>query len=610
MPVRSAPSLVASRLRSLASVRSLVVSRLRSLASVRSLVASPVLVMASVLGACTGVIGDGANGDGGGAPSAANPASPTSRNGDDGGVRNDAGGPALGSNGRYDCGAGPYPATADGRRITTYEYNSAITAIFGGHVAPSTNYPGSYGTSVTGFSTESSISTVGAQSVQQILLAAEDVAQGVAAALPALLPCSKSAPDAACAQTFIDTFARRAYRRTLNPDERKLLLSVYSASTSADPSFSDAIAMVTDAMLQSPQFLYVMEGAAPAARALTSSEVASRLSFMFWDSIPDDTLLALADSDSLTTPASVLAQAQRLVASPNAMTTIARFFREWTGAVEVGPDNKDTTAFPFLTAAYAASMNASFDRFVNGELLDQGTIGSLLLSTDAWVDATMAGFFGVTPPASGQWAKVSLDPSRYTGIMTQPVLMASLAHPAVSSFVLRGKFVRERLLCQELGSPPANAQSLFAMLPIPPNPTGKDVSAAILSNPTCAGCHGLMNPAGLAFENFDGIGRYQAAYPSGKAIDPSGVLPQVGAQGQSLTFANQADLMRQLASQPGVTACYGKQIFRFTLSRIEDAHDACTLQALGDAMAAHGGELASAWMAMTTSDAFLYRIDP
>jgi hypothetical protein len=494
--------------------------------------------------------------------------------------------------------------------MTTYEYENAIGAIFGGQVAASANYPGSYGTPVTGFSTESSISTVGAQSVQEILLAAEDVAQGVAQALPALLPCSRNAPDAACAGTFVDTFARRAYRRTLDADERTLLLSVYGASMSADPSFADAIAMVTDTMLQSPQFLYVMEGAAPAARPLTSSEVASRLSFMFWDSIPDDTLLALADTDSLTAPASVLAQAQRLVSSPKATTTIARFFREWTGAVEVGPDNKDTTAFPFLTADYAASMNASFDRFVSGELLDQGTIQTLLTSTDAWVDPTMAAFFGVTPPAGGSWAKVSLDPSRYAGILTQPVLMASLAHTAASSFVLRGKFVRERLLCQELGSPPANAQSVFSMLPIPPNPTGKQVSAAILSNPTCASCHGLMNPAGLAFENFDGIGRYQTAYPSGQAIDPSGVLPAVGPQGESVTFADQTDLMKELATEPGVAACYGKQIFRFTLSRMEDASDVCTLQALGDAMAASGGTLASAWMAMTTSDAFLYRIDP
>jgi hypothetical protein len=575
-----------------------------------------VLGIPLALAACVGSIGDGglANGGGnagstsGGGSEGPGGSSGSSSGGSVGGV--DAGAPQLGSNGRYDCDAGPYPATSNGRRITTYEYDNAIHDIFDGRVSPSTNYPGSYGTPVTGFTTESSISTVGAQSVQQLMVAAEDVAQSVAAALPSLLPCSKSSPNATCAGTFVDTFARRAFRRTLQPDERSLLLSVYTASVAVDPSFGDAIAMVTDTMLQSPQFLYVMEDAAPAARPLTSSEVASRLSFMFWDSIPDDTLLSLADADSLTTPAAVLAQAQRLAASSRATTTIARFFREWTGAVEVGPANKDATAFPFLTAAYATSMNTSFDRFVNDQLLSQGTLDTLLTSNEAWVDATMAGFFGVSAPASGQWAKVSLDPSRYAGLMTEPVLMASLAHPAASSFVLRGKFVRERLLCQDLGSPPANAQSVFGMLPIPPNPTGKDVSAAILSVPTCAACHALLNPAGLAFEHFDGIGRYQTAYASGKTIDPSGVLPAVDAAGDSIAFTDQVDLMKQLATQPTVTACFDKQVFRFAMSRIEATSDVCTLQAMGDAMAASNGQLLTALLAMTTSDSFLYKVDP
>ena len=441
------------------------------------------------------------------------------------------------------------------------------------------------------------------------MIAAEDVAQSVVAALPQLLPCSTTSASATCAGTFIDTYGRRAFRRTLQADERSLLLGVFNASMKADPSFSDGIAMVTDTLLQSPQFLYVMEGAAPMARQLTSNEMASRLSFLFSDSIPDDTLLSLEDSDSLTTSASVLAQAQRLVALPNAAATMVRFFREWTGALEIGPANKDTTAYPFLTDAYAASMNTSFDRFVSGEMVGQGTLQSLFTSTDAWVDSTMAQFFGVPAPAGGQWTKVTLDSSRYAGITTQPVVLASLAHPSTSSFVLRGKYLRKRLLCEQIGEPPANAQTVFATLPLPTNPTGKDVSAAILSDSTCAGCHTLMNPAGLAFENFDGIGRYQTAYSSGKAIDPSGVLPDVGASMASLTFSSQTDLMRQLAAVPEVTACFDKQIFRFALSRMDALADTCTLQTLGTAMSASNGQMMSALMAMATSDAFRYRVD-
>jgi hypothetical protein len=264
--------------------------------------------------------------------------------------------------------------------------------------------------------------------------------------------------------------------------------------------------------------------------------------------------------------------------------------------------------YPFLTDAYAASMNESFDRFVTDTLLNQGTLSSLLTSTDGWVDQNMAQFFGVPAPSNGQWAKVTLDSTRYAGMTTQPVLMASLAHPASSSFVLRGKYVRKRLMCEQLGSPPANAQNVFATFQLPPNPTGKDVSAAILSDGACAGCHALMNPAGLAFENFDGLGRYQTAYPSGKAIDPSGVLPNVDAT-TSLTFSSQVDLMHQLAAVPEVTACFTAQVFRFALSRMDTPADVCTVQTLGNAMTSSNGQMMSTLMAMTTSDAFRYRVD-
>ena len=542
-----------------------------------------------VISGCYGVIGDGLG----------------SGNGNGGGGGGSSGGPG----GAPNCSAGPQAAVVDGRRITSYEYANAIGAIFDGAVPPSTNYPAVYGASVTGFTTETALSTVGAQTVQQIMVAAEDVAQSVVAALPTMLPCSTTSADATCAGTFVDKYARRAYRRTLQADERSLLLGVFTSSLQSDPSFADAIALMTDAMLQSPKFLYVMEAAAPMARPLTSVEMASRLSFLFWDSIPDDTLLALADSDSLKTEESVLAQAQRLAASPNAKTTIARFFREWTGALEINTTNKDPGTYTFLTEAYAASMNESFDRFVEGELLGQGTLQSLLTSTDAWVDDNMAQFFGVPPPGAGQWTKVTLDSSRYAGMTTQPVLMASLAHPATSSFVRRGKYVRKRLLCEQIGAPPPNAQTVFGTFMLPPNPTGKDVSAAILSDSQCAGCHSLMNPAGLAFENFDGIGRFQTSYPSGKPIDPSGVLPGVGAKNASLTFSNQIDLMQQLAAVPDVTACFDKQILRFALSRMDGPADACTLQTVGNAMTSSNGQMMSALMAMATSDAFRYRID-
>jgi Protein of unknown function (DUF1592)/Protein of unknown function (DUF1588)/Protein of unknown function (DUF1595)/Protein of unknown function (DUF1585) len=515
--------------------------------------------------------------------------------------------PTQTQNGRYVCNDRIHAAVTQARRLTPVEYQNAVTAVFDGRLTPSTRYPGPAGKSVTGFSTEPILNDIGSGGAEQLMFAAEDVALQLPAALAQLLPCSTSTPGETCVNTFIDKYGTRAYRRPLSTDERNELLDEYRAGVASGASFSDAMAMVVDHFLQLPQFLYLAEAAAGPVRALDGYELASRLSFMLTDSIPDDALLAAAPT--LTDPATLGAQAARLLASPTANTAIARFFREWTATTEVAPADKDPTVFPFFNAAYAQSMNDSFDRFVVDQVRNGGTLRSLLRSTDAFVDGTMASFFGVTAPPAGQWAKVTLDATRYTGVVTQPAMLASLAHSTESSFIFRGKFIRKQLLCEQLGTPPPNAQSTFNTLPMPPNPTGKDVSAAIVARPECSGCHALINPAGLSFEQFDALGRWRTTYASGKTIDPSGVLPLVGATGHDLPFTDQISMMEQLTKEPQVSTCVATQVFRFTFSRTETSADACAIQGIGDALGGSGGTLGQAILAVTATDAFTHRSD-
>src|SRR5262249_49867367 len=255
-------------------------------------------------------------------------------------------------------------------------------------------------------------------------------------------------PGEPCVNTFLDLYGTRAYRRPLSAAERTELLDEYRAGLASGASFSESMAMVVDHLLQMPQFLYFAERAAGSDRALDGYELASRFSFMLTGSIPDDELLAAASS--LTDPATLTAQAERLLASPRANTTLARFFREWTGTLRLTPADKDQGLFPFFNAAYAQSMNDSFDPFVLDQVRNGGTLRTVLRSTDAFVDSNMASFFGVTPPAAGQWAKIALDEKRYTGVFTQPAMLGSLAHFNESSFVFRGKFIRKQLLCENL----------------------------------------------------------------------------------------------------------------------------------------------------------------
>ncbi|HZJ55849.1 MAG TPA: DUF1592 domain-containing protein [Myxococcaceae bacterium] len=513
--------------------------------------------------------------------------------------------------GRFVCDDRVHPAVTEARRLTALEYQNSIAVLFDGRLTPSAQYPGTVGKSVTGFSTEPAYNDIGAGGAEQLMFAAEDVALQLPAALPQLLPCASSTPGEPCVNTFLDVYGTRAYRRPLSAAERAELLDEYRAGVASGASFSESMAMVVDHLLQMPQFLYLAEQAAGGERALDGYELASRVSFMLTGAIPDDALLAAAPD--LNDPATLTAQATRLLASPRANTTLARFFREWTGTARLTPGDKDQTVFPFFNAAYAQSMNDSFDRFVLDQVRNQGTLRTLLRTTDAFVDSTMASFFGVSPPPAGQWAKIALDGNRYSGVVTQPAMLASLAHSSEPSFVFRGRFIRKQLLCENLGMPPANAQATFNTIPLPPDPTGKDISAAVVARSECSGCHRLLNPAGLALEQFDALGRWRTTYPGGKTIDPSGVLPAVGSRpgvaGHDLTFTDQISMMEQLAGEPQVATCLATQVFRFTFSRPDTSSDVCAIQDVGDAVRASGGTLSSALLAITGTDAFTHRSD-
>jgi hypothetical protein len=522
-----------------------------------------------------------------------------------------SGPPTQTDDGRYVCDDAVHPAATQARRLTRLEYQNSIDVLFDGRLDPSSQYPGTVGKSITGYSTEAALNDIGSGGAEQLMFAAEDVALQLPAALPQLLPCAASSPNESCVNTFLDVYGTRAYRRPLTTGERNDLLDEYRAGVASGGSFSDSMAMVVDHLLQMPQFLYLAEASAGSVRALDGYELASRLSFMLTDSIPDDELLAAAPN--LTDPATIDAQATRLLTSSRANTSLARFFREWTGTVQVSSADKDPAFFPSFDAAHAQSMNDSFDRFVLDQIRNQGTLRTLLRTTDAFVDANMAALLGLPAPPAGQWAKVTLDDKRYSGIVTQPAMLASLAHSAESSFVFRGTFIRKQLLCENLGMPPPDAQATFNTIPLPPNPTGKDISAAVVARAECSGCHALMNPAGLSMEQFDAIGQWRTTYSSGKTIDPTGVLPQVGGRpgvaGHDLTFTDHVSMMEQLANEPTVATCVATQVFRFTFSRLDTSSDVCAIQGVGDALKASGGTLSDAILAITATDAFTHRSD-
>jgi hypothetical protein len=537
------------------------------------------LVCAAALTGCVGAIGDD----------------------DESGDPN--GPPTLLPNGRYDCSEGPFPVASEARRLSVVEYENAIRDVFDGAATPSTRYPSSYGASATGYSTEAALYVVGEQGVQDLMVAAEEVAESLASSLSTVLPCSTDAGAGdACALTFIDERIGRAYRRPLASDEVDNLLATYQGGRDSGASFSEAIAMVTVHALQSPQFLYVTEAAAPDARPLDDYEIASRLSFYLWQTIPDEALLAKAASGELSDPEVRRAEAKRMLADARAEVALRRLFREWSGSVDVSPGNKDPEIVPGFDDAAAQSMAESFDRFTL-DTARNGTFQDLLTSGDVWVDASMASFLGVGAPAE-EWAAVAA-PGRSGGILTQPLFLASTAHRADSSYVFRGRFIEKRVMCRDIGAPPPDAQAAFEALPLPEDPTGKDKSATVNSVAQCTGCHQLLDPVGLSFEGFGALGESRDTYASGKPIDQSG---ETTVDGESVSFESYADMMPAIAEADATAQCFGRQVVRFAMSRPDSEYDGCAAQSIGD-LVAGGMPLADAIVEMAVSDSFAYRLD-
>ena len=222
------------------------------------------------------------------------------------------------------------------------------------------------------------------------------------------------------------------------------------------------------------------------------------------------------------------------------------------------------------------------------------------------VDSTFASFLGVESPAEGEWLTTEF-PGR-PGIMMHPAMMAAHSHSSdqTPAYVPRGVLLRKQLFCDSLGLPPANAVMEFEALPIPDDPTAREISASVNSQPGCRVCHSQIDPPGLAFESFDGLGRERDTYRNGRPIDPAG---QTRIGDTEINFNDASDLLLQAAELPAVQTCFARQVFRFAMSRLDRPADECAIAALERELDASDGRIADALIAMTQTDTFRYRRD-
>lgn len=491
------------------------------------------------------------------------------------------------------------------RRLTTAQYRNTIRDLFGGAVEPSASFPT---TQVhKSYSSNPAHNVVSLPTASELLTAAEDVAAAVIDDVDAVVTC-EGAMDQACAAAFVDDFGARAFRRPLEDDERTALLGLYDLG--AADGFADGIGTVVVAVLQSPQFLYLVERSSteiePGVVSLDDHEIATRLSYLVWDSMPDTALFAAAAAGELQDADAIEAQARRMLAdTERTAPALERFVREWNHYDGVAAYDKDPVAFPDFTTEMAASLDSELSRFIQGVLRsDEPTFAQLMTSTQTEVDAGLAAMFGVAAPAPGEWEPVTLGAER-GGLLTRPAVLAEHSHANSTGPIFRGELVRTQMLCDPIPPPPADA---MANAPeYPDGATERERSDILMNHMGCGACHAMMNPIGLGFEEYDAIGAWRDAEIDGGPVDNSGEVVG-GPADLTGTFNGAAELQAKLAASDEVTACFASQLYQYTFGLDTAQVLECAVQPVAAEFVASGGDIRELVVALARSNAFRTRI--
>ncbi|HKY34464.1 MAG TPA: DUF1592 domain-containing protein [Polyangiaceae bacterium] len=406
-----------------------------------------------------------------------------------------------------------------------------------------------------------------------------------------------------CVTSVLQAFLPRAWRRPAQPGEIDRLVALYSANKADSATDDEALGRVLQAVLLAPQFLYRIElnSGVAGVRRLDGYEIASRLAYFLWSSMPDQELMSAAQSGRLTDAAGLTGQVSRLLTDGKAAALAERFGSQWLAVRSLDNVHPDATVYPMFDEALRAAMRDETMRLFTDVASGQRPLGELLTTSSGYVNARLAQHYGV-PSVTSQTPVFTALPAERGGILMQASLLTVLSHPKESAPVLRGKWILTQLLCREPPPPPPDVPQE----PAPQTGTSRrERLNAHRVDPVCKSCHEQMDPLGLALENYDGVGAYRTT-DNGAPIDPSGTL----ADGTAFTTPQQ--LAQIIAQDPALLRCVSQHLFTYGLGRAPRAgssFDAATLDAVTKSFSDAGQLFPKLVEALVASDAFRTRED-
>lgn len=499
------------------------------------------------------------------------------------------------------------PAPGAYRRLTNAAFTNSLRDLLGGPVEVAALEPDSW--AVGGLPTvgaaEVSISELGVEQYQTAVENSVELAFSDPSRREAILGCLPSGvADTACFESFVRGFGRRVFRQPLT--EAQITRYVGLASDVAT-TLNDAIAGVkaaTTAFLLSPHFLYRTERGEPSDDSThwryTSHETAARLAYFLTNTTPDAELLDLADADGLATPDVIREQAERLLDSAAGRESVGNFARELFQLGLVAARAKDPEMYPEYTPELQQAMMEEVPAMFASVVFDRRASALELFTTrETFASKDLAALYGVdvAGPDDGSLVPITL-PEERAGLLGTAAISAIFASQKEGSPTLRGKFIRQVLLCQAMPSPPPDVSTTLEDPPPGQVLTKREKLIRHQEQPSCAGCHALMDPLGLTLESYDAIGRYRTM-DQGKTIDLSGNL-------DGTDFTGSVALGQLLSEKAASASCMLRSIYRYGTGHVEIASESPVLKELEERFTSTGYDLRALMLDIVTSDGFLY----
>ena len=475
------------------------------------------------------------------------------------------------------------------RRLTHSQYNNTVRDLLGDYSRPANRFPEE--DFVDGFKNQLTAQGMPPLLVETYSTSAEKLALNAfrIGDVNGLVPCKpSSAADDKCRDAFIRQFGLRAFRRPLGDDETLRYGAVFGAQARATRKFLEGARVVVEAMLQSPNFLFHVEGGAD--RTLVDYDAASRLSYLLWNTMPDAALFDAAARGELKAVDGRMKAARRMIDDPRARQALDEFFDEWLRFDRV--ENAVKSRAADFTPEIAAAMAEETRTLLQYLVWNDRNFMEALTADYTFISSDLAALYKVPAPP-GEFEMVKLPATAHrAGILGHGSFLASTAGPTATSPTARGIFIRERLLCQHVPPPPPGVNQT---LPEPTDPasarTRRQLLTAHVENAACASCHRLMDPIGFGLEHFDAIGVWR----ENETILLPGRRPGDGSRGRgnnvalpidtrgdiagipNSTFSDARELGAILADSPVCQKCIVRQMFRYSYGRLETAADEPTI---------------------------------